>query len=168
MRNIELKVSVNNFDELTQKLVAFDAERQGVLRQRDTYFNVECGRLKLREIDGIEFELIYYERPNKSESKISTYEIVKLDAESAQKIKSILTKSLGIKIVVEKERNLWMYENTRIHLDVVQGLGYFLELETVVDTTSQTDATQEHLRIIESLNLSQYSKQSRSYSDMFM
>lgn len=71
--------------------------------------------------------MIYYERPDESELKISTYEIVELDVASAQKITSLLTKSLGIKIVVEKERNLWMYENTRIHLDIVQGLGCFSE-----------------------------------------
>lgn len=168
MKNIELKVSVNDFSALIQKLTALGVEHQDVLHQKDTYFHAKRGRLKLREINDAEFVLIYYERPNKDESKISTYEIVECDAESAQKIKSILTKVLGIKIVVEKERSLWIYKNTRIHLDTVQGLGHFLELETVVNAAPLADAKREHLHVIESLNLSLYDKQSASYSDMLI
>lgn len=168
MKNIELKVSVNDFSALIQKLTALGAKHQGVLHQKDTYFHAKQGRLKLREINDAEFVLVYYERPDKNESKISMYEIVEYDSESAQKMKSILTKTLGIKIIVEKERNLWMYKNTRIHLDKVKGLGNFLELETVVNTTPLAEAEQEHSHVIKSLDLSLYDKQSASYSDMLV
>ena len=140
----------------------------GELHQIDTYFLSKKGRFKLREIDGEDYELIYYERPDESEPKISTYEIIQLDYDSAKRMKKVLDASMGIKVIVEKKRELWIYKNTRIHLDVVDGLGEYVELETVVKDAEMKDAEKEHDEVVELLELSQYEKCEMSYSDMLL
>jgi len=168
MKNIELKVKVDCLDGVREKLVQIQANKEGDMYQLDTYFNSEKGRLKLREIDNENFVLIYYERPNEVESKVSTYELVEFDKEGACGIKSVLQSTNGIKVVVEKKRELWIYKNTRIHLDNVNDLGEYLELETVVKDISMAEAEVEHKEIICLLELDQYQKCDVSYSDLLM
>jgi predicted adenylyl cyclase CyaB len=167
MKNIELKVRVNSLDTLREKLFN-GAEKKDILHQIDTYFHSKKGRLKLREINNQEFELIYYERPDTCDSKVSNYEIVSLDKIQAKKLKSVLDSVNGILITVEKERELWMYKNTRIHLDNVTDLGEYAELETVVKDVSMQESQIEHDEIINFLNLNQYEKCDVSYSDLLL
>lgn len=99
----------------------------GILRQRDTYFNVRDGRLKLREIEGNRAELIYYHRSSESSRRTSTFEIVHCDDPDA--LKSILASILGIRETVVKLRRLYWIGDTRVHIDEVEELGTFLEFE---------------------------------------
>lgn len=168
MRNIELKVKVEVFKVLKEKLFAIDANRDNVQHQVDTYFHTKKGRLKLREINEKEFKLIYYERPDNVESKVSTYEIVSLDKFEVEKVKSILSSVNGVLTVVDKERELWIYKNNRIHLDNVTGLGRYVELETVINDISMSEAQIEHKEIIDLLELGQYEKCAVSYSDLLL
>lgn len=99
------------------------------LDQRDTYFNVPAGRLKLRETAGKKTELIFYRRNESSSAGMeSNYDILQVEDSS---LREFLGGSLGIRVVVEKKRLLLMLRNARIHLDEVVGLGKFLEFEVV-------------------------------------
>lgn len=174
MKNIELKIKVDTLENvrahgaLREKLASNNAQEETILHQIDTYFKTEKGRLKLREINSSEYELIYYERPDESESKVSMYEIISFDKAGAEKIKAVFSATNGIKVVVEKKRELWLYNNTRVHLDRVEGLGEYIELETVVQDISMDEAQKEHQEVVRMLSLDDYKKCELSYSDILL
>lgn len=80
----------------------------------------------------------------------------------------MLTKTFGKLVTVEKRRSLWMYKNTRIHLDKVKHLGTFLELETVVKRDNIKKAKKEYTEMMKLLSLSRYKKERKSYSDLLL
>jgi adenylate cyclase class IV len=166
MKNIELKVGVDDFSAVSNGLDILHAVPKGRLIQLDTYFNFPSSRLKLREIDRHIFELIWYRRPNAQHSKISRYHIFKLRKPFALFVKTILSFILGRKVTVEKSRALWMYKKTRIHLDVVKDLGNFVELETVTNSPEKDKA--EHNKIVRLLGLASYQSIAVSYSDILL
>lgn len=129
MRNIELKARATDLAHAAAVCQSIGAAFRGEMRQTDTYFVVPEGRLKLRENDPGRCELIYYHRVNVAESRASDYEIAVADAA----MKHILERALGVRAVVRKRRALWLWENVRIHLDRVDGLGNFIEFEAVLD-----------------------------------
>ena len=88
--------------------------------QTDTYFNVPNGRLKLRE-GNIENNLIFYERSNQAGPKNSHFHLVKI--EDAKGLKEVLAKSMGVKVVVKKKREIYYINNVKFHIDEVPGLG---------------------------------------------
>ena len=139
-----------------------------MLRQRDTYFAVPAGRLKLREDVGTaEAELIYYERPTVSGLRESRYRRVPLTAPA--ELRELLGAALGISGVVEKERRLYRFRNVRIHLDDVDRLGTFVELEAVLSSASGhgTPAEQEALAAVtEALRLHERPTTAGSYLDL--
>lgn len=108
---------------------AIGAEERGVLAQRDTYFRVARGRLKLRE-EGAAAQLIAYERPDQAAQRESSYRIVAV--ERPAELKDALAAALGVTVTVVKERRLFVWQGVRIHLDQVRGLGAFIELEAVI------------------------------------
>lgn len=105
------------------------AEARGVLRQEDTYFDVPRGRLKLRRERGARAHLIAYERSNASGQRESQYRIVEVEDDIG--LEAALTSALGVMAVVRKSRQLFIYKGVRIHLDRVDRLGDFIELEGV-------------------------------------
>jgi adenylate cyclase class 2 len=102
-----------------------------MLAQRDTYFEVPRGWLKLREESGAVSQLIAYERPHLARSKESRYRLV--DVPDPDELREALTAALGVTVVVSKERRLFTFEGVRIHLDRVDGLGDFIEFEGVAE-----------------------------------
>jgi predicted adenylyl cyclase CyaB len=128
--NLELKASITKKRTALKIAETLHAKRIEVLRQTDTYFNVAVGRLKLREIAGERNELIYYRRPNRSGVRYSHYSVVPIEDGSC--MKALLTSALGVRTVVRKKRTLFIYRNSRIHIDSVEGLGDYLELEVQV------------------------------------
>ena len=166
MKNIELKVEVDNFKNIINKLKKNGATERGVLSQTDTYYNCK-DRLKLREENGKVFRLVFYVRPNKKEAKVSNFDIIDFDKKQAMALKEVLKKAYGEKVVVKKERRLWMYKSTRIHLDKVGNLGTFLELETLVKKDMKS-AMQEYEKLVDFLELDNYKKLTKSYSDMLL
>jgi predicted adenylyl cyclase CyaB len=114
-----------------------------VLRQRDTYFQTARGRLKLREQEGATPHLIAYERPDRTDSRESRYRII--EVEQADVLKDALADALGVKVVVAKERRLFLWNGVRIHLDQVDGLGSFIEFEAIASTDS--DLSQEEAQV---------------------
>jgi len=98
------------------------------VQQVDTYYRVPSGRLKKREQFGEPVEFIYYERPNRSKPKISSFEIYTQE-QAAERFGAA---PLPVWTIVRKSREIFILNHTRIHLDKVEGLGTFLELESIV------------------------------------
>jgi len=166
MKNIELKVSVNDFSETTSILNKIGARYCNNIYQIDKYYWCNSGRLKTRNSNENKLELIFYQRPDKKISKISNYQILNIKSGQLNDLESILESAFGKKIIVKKERELWLFKNTRIHLDKVDDLGNFIEIETVVKNIRFETAKKEYIEIIKLLNLLKYKKHTKSYSDL--
>jgi len=128
--NIELKARLPSLDKAREIASRLATDRLEDQHQIDTYFHCKQGRLKLREINRERAELIWYERPDQSEPKASNYCLVPMDDPAAAK--QSLVAALGVRQVVEKHREIYLYDNVRIHLDRVVNLGEFLEFEAVL------------------------------------
>ncbi len=139
-------------------------------QQDDRYFQVPEGRLKLRAITDdtgmSRVELIAYRRPDVAGSRWSSYRIMPLETEQAESLADTLEHVLRPHVRVRKRREILLHGATRIHLDEVEGLGAFVELETVVTNQTATSAEQEHRRVIAALGLDTWPIESSSYSDL--
>ncbi|MEJ2617449.1 MAG: class IV adenylate cyclase [Ignavibacteriaceae bacterium] len=127
-RNLELKVPCNSFNKIIKILEGVKADYIGELVQKDVYYQINSGLLKLR-IENGEQSLIKYSRDETGKDRWSDFHVIKFwhgDAED------FLKDIFSIETIVEKNRLVYIYDNTRIHLDKVKGLGEFLELETLV------------------------------------
>lgn len=140
IKNFEFKAKVDNLEKYENKLLTLNPKFQGIDHQIDTYFNVHKGRLKLRE-GNIENSLINYERENISGSKIS--EIILYQHEPNIALKNILTRQLGVKIIVDKKRKIYFIDNVKFHFDLVENLGTFIEVEAI---DSKEEFTIEELK----------------------
>jgi adenylate cyclase class IV len=139
-RNIELKARCADLGRARDAARAVGATFTGVLDQCDTYFAVPNGRLKLRQTAGSPgggAELIAYARPDGIHSRASDYRLVRVDDPDG--LREALAAALGVRGVVRKRRELWMFQNARIHLDQVERLGTFVEFEAVM-AEGDTDA----------------------------
>ena len=130
MRNVELKARLPDLEAARKLAAALATEHPGTQHQRDTYFHVRRGRLKLREIDGQSAQLVWYERPDDRGPRASHYLLVPVA--EPEGLTAALTGALGVRGVVEKRREVFLWHNVRIHLDEVVGLGTFLEFEAVL------------------------------------
>lgn len=128
--NVEIKVRCSNLEYIRECLRRNNADFKGIDHQIDTYFNVSNGRLKLREGD-IENYLIYYERENQSGPKQSNVILVSVDPTQSGSLLEILTRSLGILVVVDKRREIYFINNIKFHIDNVKDLGTFVEIEAI-------------------------------------
>ena len=133
MRNLEVKAVAHDLGAVRVRLRALSgADRHAVLRQTDWYFRVPKGRLKLRVVaasrDG---ELIAYVRPDKTGARTSEFQ--RLPTVDAAGTRRLFERMLGPRACVRKRREVWLYKNARIHLDTVEGLGRFVEIEVVVN-----------------------------------
>lgn len=145
MRNIEYKAELRHPGLARSILGALRATRILEFGQVDTYFRVPDGRLKRRETDDEPPEWIAYHRPNQSGPKASDFTIL----DEARALDRYGREPLPVWVVVRKRRELWMRGSVRIHLDDVEGLGKFLELESLVSRDMPDDkarAALEELR----------------------
>ncbi len=135
LKNIEIKARIRDFKKVKRLIEDLCPNPIETEQQKDTFFNTLQGRLKLRESDSTS-AIMYYYRPDSHEPKQS--DIVISFTENPDTLKTVLDKSIGIRGIVYKKRILYKYEQTRIHLDDVRGLGKFIELEVVLkpDQTS--------------------------------
>jgi adenylate cyclase class 2 len=124
--NIEIKARTTRAAAIRQFLLNEGADFKGTDYQSDTYFNVPNGRLKLRQ-GNIENSLIYYERQDQPGPKASNFNLVQIEDGGA--LKELLIKSLGIKVIVEKQREIYFIENVKFHIDQLGQLGNFVEIE---------------------------------------
>jgi len=124
--NIEIKARTGRSAEIRRYLVEHGADCKGTDYQTDTYFNTNKGRLKLRQ-GNIENNLIYYERTDQAGPKQSDFSLVKVD--DAATLEAMLASAMGIKITVKKTREIFFIENVKFHLDMLDELGSFVEIE---------------------------------------
>jgi adenylate cyclase, class 2 len=124
--NIEIKARTSKTAEIRKWLLDNNAVYKGTDFQTDTYFNTVKGRLKLRQ-GNIENNLIYYERQNQAGPKQSDFSLV--EVADAVGLKEMLTAAVGIKVAVEKQREIFFIDNVKFHLDTLEQLGSFVEIE---------------------------------------
>ena len=163
--NIEIKAKTDNPEFIRNYLTNMKAEFRGTDLQTDTYFNVPNGRLKLRE-GNIENNLIFYSRPDAPAAKESSFHLAHIP--DAKNLKEILTKSLGVKIIVRKKREIYFIKNVKFHIDNVDGLGNFAEIEA---SDLYADLSREELQsqcdfYLRELKIRDEDLVSVSYSDM--
>ena len=145
--NLEIKARCADLDAARERARAVATRRLGVDRQTDTYFVTRQGRLKLRESSLSGGQLVPYLRPDQRGPKCSHFRVIPV--EEPESVKELLTRILGVHRVVRKVREIWLHENVRIHLDEVEGLGSFVELEAVYDgATESLPAEQQKVRFL--------------------
>ena len=161
--NLEIKARIRSISHAQAKARSLGARRKASLHQCDTYFNVAKGRLKLRETNGRDAELIFYDRGESSNVRKSHYGIFR--CEDSDHLRELLGSANGIRCRVEKVRQLYMFGTTRIHLDRVRSLGTFVEFEVPVGHEAET-ARQTMTLLIRSFELREADFVRGSYSDL--
>lgn len=139
-RNIEIKARFSQRSAIEDRIVPIADSGPIVLKQIDQFYRVPEGRLKLRQINGEHAELIFYRRSDSAGPKTSDYSRVPIT--HPEELSQLLTSALEPLGIVKKTRTLYLVGQTRIHLDEVEDLGSYLELEVVLDP-SQTEAAGE-------------------------
>ena len=164
-RNVELKCRCRDLAAARAAAVSLDAKDGGVLRQVDTYFPVPHGRLKLRVTEGSTAELIWYDRADAATARHSDYRLTPTDRPA--ELRASLAAALGVRGEVRKVRHLLLWQNVRIHLDDVAGLGTFVEFEAVLGAGETEPAG--HARLAElcrTMSLTPADRLATSYADL--
>jgi len=145
-RNIEIKARISSVDALLPVVRAVAGGQAELIEQDDSFFVVPSGRLKLRQFADGSAELIHYHRPDSAAAKASDY--VRTPVAEPTTMREALARGCGLLGRVRKRRWLLLVGQTRVHLDRVEGLGDFMELEVVL-RDEQRDA--EGVAIAETL-----------------
>lgn len=163
--NIEIKARCPDPELIARILRANSAEHKGRDHQVDTYFAAKTGRLKLRE-GNIENNLIYYCRNNVSGPKKS--EVVLYPAGKNPGLKNILRKVLGIKTIVDKQRDIYFIDNVKFHIDRVKDLGDFVEIEAIGEAGQEETLNKQCRFYMDLLMIHEDNLIGQSYSDLLM
>jgi len=165
--NVEIKARVENPASIKALAEALARTPGQLIAQEDTFFVAPHGRLKLRKMPGTSAELIYYERtdgPGPRESRYSVFPTSEPDS-----LKSVLGMSLGVRGVVRKTRTLYLVGQTRIHLDEVEGLGSFVELEVVLQPNqSSADGVRIARELMAKLEIQDSELVEHAYIDLLL
>jgi len=163
-RNIEIKARVDDLAALRLKVTAL-TDTPTVLLQTDTFFIVASGRLKLRRFADDTGELIFYQRPDDSGPKESSY--TRYSSAEPDVLCALLARTLGVRSVVEKRREVFMVGRSRIHLDEVRELGTFIEIEVVLEDGESAAAGERVARqLMATLGISESSLVAGAYVDL--
>ncbi|MDB5252224.1 MAG: adenylate cyclase [Flaviaesturariibacter sp.] len=165
--NYEFKAKTERLAELEEALSKHKPRYVGEDRQTDTYFNVPTGRLKLRE-GNIENTLIQYHRSDLAGAKQS--DVLLFHHEPDANLKAVLTKALGVKVVVAKRRRIFFVDNVKIHFDTVDSLGTFVEVEAI-DSDGSIDISklkEQCTYYAELFGVKPEDYSAESYSDMLL
>jgi adenylate cyclase, class 2 len=164
--NLEIKARCGNPEVVRDVLRERQAKFAGLDQQRDTYFRVPAGRLKLRQ-GNIENALIYYRRPDQAGPKES--DVLLHPVTAGDELRALLTAALGVLVTVEKRREIYYVGNVKFHLDQVSGLGGFVEIEACGEPDASRDALlaqcREYMRL---LHIADSDLIDRSYSDLLL
>jgi adenylate cyclase class IV len=178
MTNLEFKARLRNAEAIHEVLAQYNIPLAATLRQTDTYFQVTNGRLKLREIEGEESQLIFYARPDRAEVKRSDYSIAPVSA--AAELRQVLGAACGIRAVAKKIRELYLLPRklgnsagemagapSRLHLDTVEGLGKFLEIEVILQEGELPQQAEQEARAwLREFGLAPEDMMAGSYADL--
>ena len=166
-KNYEIKIfvkSIENIRKAARKLVTNKTYRHFKESQKDIYYKTGKDRLKLRIINNETGNLIFYDRKERNKKRVSNYIIS--ETKNFKELDEILKKLFDIFVVVDKEREIFVYDNIRIHLDKVKKLGSFLEIEIIYDSFKEAKKNMNEL--IGYFNLDEKDFIKESYSDMLI
>jgi adenylate cyclase class 2 len=138
--NIEIKAYCTNPEQAHAAAARLATHTVGRDLQTDTYFKTTKGRFKLRESSLSGAYLVPYLRADNENARASVYQ--KIPVDDAAAVKDLFSQLLGRHRVVRKERMIYLYHNVRIHLDQVEGLGAFIELEAVMSEEYSDEQTE--------------------------
>lgn len=166
-RNVEIKARVVDASGLATRVAALASEGPTLIVQDDTFFACSGGRLKLRAFSDGTGELIFYRRADHAGPKESFY--VRSPTDSPDSLREVLTLANGQAGRVRKKRRLFMIGRTRVHLDEVEQLGHFLELEVVLaDGEAAEDGVREAHALMSSLGIEPAQLVDQAYVDLLM
>ena len=162
--NVEIKARCRDPEQVRAVLRGRKARFAGLDHQVDTYFRVEQGRFKLRE-GNIENALIHYRRPNEAGPKTSDV----LLYPSAPGLKEILVAALSVLVAVDKQREIYYLDNVKIHIDRVEGLGGYVEIEAAGDETADRGALlSQCMELVTAFGILELDLVAESYSDLLL
>ncbi|CAJ1054290.1 uncharacterized protein LOC124053462 isoform X1 [Xyrichtys novacula] len=165
--NVEIKAKVSNPTQFAEKAAELSQSEGTIIRQHDTFFNCSQGRLKLRDFMNKSGQLIFYERPDTDGPKLSRYSISPTSDPTG--LRTVLSDALGVKGEVKKERKLFLVGQTRVHLDAVEGLGSYMELEVVMRPEQTVEEGQQIAEdLMEKLGVSKESLVTGAYMDLII
>jgi len=163
--NIEIKARVAEREPTLKLIESVADDAPTTIFQWDTFFRCSSGRLKLRDFGNETGQLIAYHRPDTDAPVVSDYAIS--ETHSPAELRAVLESSLGISGEVKKTRQLYKVGRTRIHLDSVEGLGNFLELEVVLGAEEEQSAgVLEAQQLMQALNIAEADLISCAYVDL--
>lgn len=164
-RNIEIKARIHSIDALLPRARALADFEVELIEQDDSFFRVPQGRLKLREFADGSAELIHYHRSDAPQARASDY--VRVPVPDAAALREALIRACGSAGRVRKRRWLLLAGQTRIHLDRVEGLGDFVELEVVL-RVGQSDAAGRDIAedLMRQLDLQSAPRVANAYVDL--
>ncbi len=143
-RNVEIKARLRERAAVEAAVVALGADGPVEIAQDDTFFHCRAGRLKLRDFGDGGGELIFYRRSDDAGAKESSY--LRSPTTAPRSLRETLAITAGVSGRVVKQRTLWTLGRTRVHLDRVQGLGDYVELEVVLGEGEAAGAGHEEAR----------------------
>ncbi|XP_041636984.1 uncharacterized protein LOC121505596 isoform X2 [Cheilinus undulatus] len=165
--NVEIKAKVSDPTKFAEKAAQLSQSEGTIIRQHDTFFNCSQGRLKLRDFMNKSGQLIFYERPDTDGPKLSRYSISPTN--DPPSLRAVLSDALGVKGEVKKERRLFLIGQTRVHLDEVEGLGNYMELEVVMRPEQTVEEGQQIAEdLMEKLGVSKESLVTGAYMDLIL
>lgn len=163
--NIEIKAKATQFNR-QQSLARALADKSPLqLIQEDVFFHSHQGRLKLRRFGDGSAELIAYHRPNQEHPSASHY--VRHPVSDSDSLEKALTMTCGLRGIVRKKRTVFFYKSVRIHMDEVDQLGQFIELEVVLtDGLSEIEGKNLAQVLMKQLEIKAEHLQAEAYIDM--
>jgi adenylate cyclase class IV len=166
-RNIEIKAAVPDLTPITTALAALAPGEPTRLSQVDTFFRCANGRCKLRRFSAGAGDLIHYERPDEPGPKASSYDLV--PTTEPDRLRDLLAAAYGVIGVVRKHRTVRLLGRTRVHLDEVEGLGTFVELEVVLDDAEPAErGVAEAHRLMAALGIGREQLVAGAYIDLLL
>jgi len=166
-QNVEIKAPLTDPDDLRRRVAPLATDGPHRISQHDTFYRCRDGRLKLRRFADGSGELIAYRRPDENGPRTSQYRLVPCPDPDA--LHAALEESLGILGEVRKERTLWLVGRTRVHLDEVERLGCFVELEVVLDDGDPIEAGEsEAAQLMEALGIDPSGLVPGAYLDLLL
>lgn len=167
--NFEVKARTERQEMIRKWLLDNGASLRGTDLQTDTYFNLPegCGRLKLRQ-GNIENNLIHYHRQDDPEARVS--DVALSPVGDAPSLKALLARALGVKVEVRKKREIYFIENVKFHLDELEGLGQFVEIEAIAISPESRleDLKAQCTRYMDIFGIRPQDIAAQSYSDMVL
>src|SRR6266403_6365065 len=145
-RNVEIKARIESVEAMVPRVARLADQGPIEIEQDDTFFACERGRLKLRAFSGTEGQLIFYRRPDQAGPKESFFVIS--PTTSPDSLREALSLAYGRAGRVRKHRTLYLIGRTRVHLDRVETLGHFLELEVILAEGESPDAGVKEARAL--------------------